>query len=1208
MNRVFLGILLLAFFTGSPAVAQISEPGVPPGFDLPLTRSGIPFEEMPAVDTASLVAEDMVLDTIEEIPWRFGENIPVNLHPGNSGKWEEFPDGTRLWRLGIASPGAYSLNLTFDEYKLPEGASLYVYDTGRSHILGAFTHRNNQEDLYFATTLIPSDSIIIEYVEPPGVDFPGRLKLQTVTHAYRDPGGFVKSLGSSGSCNLNVACEEAEGWDDQISASVMLLTGSNGFCSGAMINNTKNDARPFLLTANHCYRTPSTVVVWFNWESQDCENPEESPPYDALSGAVSRARNAGSDFWLLELNHDVPESYDPYFAGWNRTLEEELTDTIVGIHHPRGDIKKFSFANEGVQAASYLEEPGSGDTHWYITWSGGTTTEPASSGSPLFDGRGRIIGQLHGGYAACGNTRPDWYGRFGRSWEGGQTEGTSLRPWLDPIGSDPEAIDGLNPFASQVAMVSSFEAYADSPETARLEWSPNDKGDPVAVAIQTEDRFGRPVGPVSLGDTIRGGGKIIYLGYDTILLKEDLQPGMDYYFSAWSFDNIPSYSPGLEAAVTTPCPDFFSLPFFDDFREGRLSGCWEEVFVDGSSSWIATGETEQLPDSAAIGDYALSFSPGNGDGESTTRLLSPPVQYGSYDSGVLSFYLGGMENEAEELTLTVMFREYGEETWITLADVNVPGNGWVLEQLELPGAVEGFQLAFQASSNGSGSVLLDAISVEGRYDAVFPPPQHFAAGETGADYIRLNWEKPVEPSEKPVEPSAGDYSPVLEGYQLYRDDQLVYTGTDPDELSYTDEGLPVGAYRYYARAVYSNPSRLSDATAEVTAMVEEGPLTYELTLDSEGPGITHPREGNYLFNEGAEVILEAEPGSNARFVRWEKNGAQTSGDLSKRVTINDDLEITAVFAPEQYELVLTSYPENTGEQRGGGVYDHGSVVSLETSIPENYDFLGWHKGNQLVSVRRAFDYTVQSADTLVAHFFLPLYEVSVDADPLTGGKVSGDGEYYRGEEARLEALPGSDYLFSHWELDGEAIHESPEYIFTVEGPVSLTAVFREKPLVLEIRALPQGAGWTSPQSGVSRHEVGEVVELVAYPSEGFSVRHWDIEGKRIYNDVAQVMVRGDMVVTAVFDTPVSAEDPDTDRIRIFPNPVSSNLTVSWPPGVQVENIRLKGMDGRVVYARKIQPGVDGREVRLSVADLAPGVYIIHLTGPDDPVFRKVLVY
>ena len=59
-------------------------------------------------------------------------------------------------------------------------------------------------------------------------------------------------------------------------------------------------------------------------------------------------------------------------------------------------ILKISWSNGGVSTTTYLNNsiPGDG-THWRITsWSDGTTTEPGSSGSPLFDPTGHIIGQL----------------------------------------------------------------------------------------------------------------------------------------------------------------------------------------------------------------------------------------------------------------------------------------------------------------------------------------------------------------------------------------------------------------------------------------------------------------------------------------------------------------------------------------------------------------------------------------------------------------------------------------------------------------------------------------------------------------------------------------------------------------------------------------------------------------------------------------------
>ena len=103
-----------------------------------------------------------------------------------------------------------------------------------------------------------------------------------------------------------------------------------------------------------------------------------------------------------------------------------------------------------------IQAVNAGAQTWEITGAGGGweigVTEPGSSGSPLFDVEGRIIGQLFGGGAACSGTVDnnlyDYYGRLGVSWEGGGTSSTRLRDWLDPSDS------GANDSAAFPALVS----------------------------------------------------------------------------------------------------------------------------------------------------------------------------------------------------------------------------------------------------------------------------------------------------------------------------------------------------------------------------------------------------------------------------------------------------------------------------------------------------------------------------------------------------------------------------------------------------------------------------------------------------------------------------------------------------------------------------------------------------------------------------------
>jgi hypothetical protein len=49
---------------------------------------------------------------------------------------------------------------------------------------------------------------------------------------------------------------------------------------------------------------------------------------------------------------------------------------------------------------------------------------------------------LSGGYAACSNNEPDWYGRLARHWTGGGTPETRLADWLDPLATGALFLDG----------------------------------------------------------------------------------------------------------------------------------------------------------------------------------------------------------------------------------------------------------------------------------------------------------------------------------------------------------------------------------------------------------------------------------------------------------------------------------------------------------------------------------------------------------------------------------------------------------------------------------------------------------------------------------------------------------------------------------------------------------------------------------------------
>lgn len=451
----FLFLIVLCLYSGS-LLSQVSSGGAPLTSLLGISSGNLEIKTTPHVDADRLKQEDYLnsLKT-EATPLRYGTVFEVNYSLSNSGTWTTLTDGSRIWRLGITSPNAISVNMFFNDFYIPEGGQVFIYNNDKSMILGAFNYLNNPADGYFATAPTLGETAIIEYYEPVNIKNQGRIRLYQVIHAYRDLFGFLTT--DELACNININCPVAAPWVEQ-KRSVSRITfvqGAGSFlCTGSLVNNTLGDRTLYYLTAEHCAPdNHQSMMFFFNYENPTCIGTGGSAS-NTMSGATLKASNYATDFRLVQINGTLPAAYNTYFNGWDKSGSQPTTE--VALHHPGGANKKYSRDNDPSPTSNGFggRLPGG---FWQVIWDVGMT-EGGSSGCPLYDQNKRVIGQNLGGTPSqCENPQAvvKVFGKFSQSWEYGGNSSNQLKDWLDPNNSNVSTLDGIDQLTG-VAPVTNF--------------------------------------------------------------------------------------------------------------------------------------------------------------------------------------------------------------------------------------------------------------------------------------------------------------------------------------------------------------------------------------------------------------------------------------------------------------------------------------------------------------------------------------------------------------------------------------------------------------------------------------------------------------------------------------------------------------------------------------------------------------------------------
>ncbi|MDR2836023.1 MAG: PKD domain-containing protein, partial [Bacteroidales bacterium] len=386
--------------------------------------------------------------------YKVASSLSVDLTTENSGSWDYLENGAKIWRIKLSSEGAKAAVLLFDWFDLPDKAKMFVYCDNSDIVLGPYTFENNPSGEEYAIGIIPSQDVYIEYYvnSQNAKSIRPHFKISSYDYFFRgeamfDENAKANEYNNSENCEVNINCPEGANWQTQ-KKGVCKYYIDNGICSGTLVNNTSNDGTPYVLSANHCGGNISAskfnqCVFFFNYESPGCSNSYVAPQ-TTFTGCTKKSTGAvsgGTDFLLVQLNNATAlqiKNANLVYNGWDKS--GTASPNGVSIHHPAGDNKKISTYTSTLTTSTFNSS--SSNKHWLANWVQTQTnygvTEGGSSGSPLFNNNGLVVGTLSGGSSSCTTStsnKNDLYGKFSEHWSNsvnGSGNGAKLQPWLDP--------------------------------------------------------------------------------------------------------------------------------------------------------------------------------------------------------------------------------------------------------------------------------------------------------------------------------------------------------------------------------------------------------------------------------------------------------------------------------------------------------------------------------------------------------------------------------------------------------------------------------------------------------------------------------------------------------------------------------------------------------------------------------------------------------
>jgi lysyl endopeptidase len=320
-------------------------------------------------------------------------------------------DGGFVWTGVLRSPDASALRLHFENVDLG-GGELYVF-TREGMAFGPYTAKGPNGTGDFWTNTVSGAEIIIQLhagaADAPRFNFAGVGHLTDEFALGRNLFARVeanaantKPCSFNADCVVDAACgTEHSAVNTAKNAVAHMLFASGGWlyiCSGGLVADSDTGTNiPYFITANHCISRESeasSLETFFFYAASSCQACPD-PGAASTTGASLVSTNKSSDYTLMRLSQNAPTG--AAFLGWSTVAIANTNGVaLYRISHPQGAPQAYSTHVVDTSKVTCRSWPRGA---WIYSRDTLGATEGGSSGSPVVNGAGELVGQLSGG---CG--------------------------------------------------------------------------------------------------------------------------------------------------------------------------------------------------------------------------------------------------------------------------------------------------------------------------------------------------------------------------------------------------------------------------------------------------------------------------------------------------------------------------------------------------------------------------------------------------------------------------------------------------------------------------------------------------------------------------------------------------------------------------------------------------------------------------------------